>query len=202
MNTQTLGQENRLTLFSWQLLFARGIAAIAFVIAALLDFSATMTLLIWFFAIYVFFDGGYSAIRLTQKGSGACPRVLIAIKAVVGVAAGIAVIVLAAHGNMLPTLLTIFAWVAIVGVLEGIWVIRNVQNKEMVLIIGSSAYLALAICLQMIFALTPQAGSGIYNWIVIGFSAAFSAAMLGMSWAMRRNALRTGGNKSTTIAAH
>ncbi|MEY2343133.1 hypothetical protein AB4090_13620 [Acidithiobacillus sp. IBUN Pt1247-S3] len=202
MNTQTLAREDRLTLFSWKLLLARGIAALAFVIVALLDFSATITLLVWFFAIYVFFDGGYSAIRLAQKGSGTCPRVLIAIKAVVGVAAGIAVIVLAAHGNMLPTLLTIFAWVAIVGVLEGIWVIRNVQNKEMVLIIGSSAYLALAICLQVIFAVAPQAGSGIYAWIVIGFSAAFSAAMLGMSWAMRRNALRTGGNKSAAVAAH
>ncbi|XTI73024.1 hypothetical protein ACQAYK_02630 [Acidithiobacillus sp. AC3] len=63
MNTQTLGREDRMTLFSWQLLFARGVAALAFVIAALLDFGATMTLLIWFFAIYVFFDGGYSAIR-------------------------------------------------------------------------------------------------------------------------------------------
>jgi uncharacterized membrane protein HdeD (DUF308 family) len=201
MNTQALGQENRLTLFSWQLLFARGIAAIAFVIASLLDFSATMTLLVWFFALYVFFDGGYSAMRLAQKGSGACPRVLIAIKAVVGVAAGIAVLVLATHGSTLPTLLAIFAWVAIVGVLEGIWVVRNVQNKEMVLIIGSSAYLALAICLQVIFALAPQAGSAVYSWIVIGFSAAFSAAMLGMSWAMRRNLLRTG-KSQRTVAAH
>ncbi|MDD3760082.1 MAG: hypothetical protein PHO57_04520 [Acidithiobacillus sp.] len=203
MNTQTLGREDRMTLFSWQLLFARGIAALAFVIAALLDFGATMTLLIWFFAIYVFFDGGYSAIRLTQKGSGTCPRVLIALKAIVGVAAGIAVIILATQGNIVFTLLTVFAWIAIVGVLEGIWVIRNVQNKEMVLIIGSSAYLALAICLQVIFAVAPQAGSGIYNWIIIGFSAAFSAAMLGMSWAMRRNALRTtSGGKPSTVVAH
>lgn len=203
MNTQSIGQENRVTLFSWQLLFARGVAALAFVIASLLDFSLTMTLLIWFFALYVFFDGGYSAIRLAQKGSGACPRVLIAIKAIVGVAAGIAVIILATHSNLVLTLLTIFAWVAIVGVLEGIWVIRNVQNKELVLIIGSSAYLALAVCLQVIFALAPQAGSSVYNWIVIGFSAAFSAAMLGMSWAMRRNVLRTGGKKpAATAAAH
>ncbi|MGC9217252.1 hypothetical protein [Acidithiobacillus sp.] len=193
MDAQTSLSTDRLTLFSWPLLTIRGLAALFFVVAALIDFSATMTLLVWFFAIYVFFDGGYSAIRLTQKGSGTCPRVLIAIKSIVGVAAGLAVIILSSDGNVLPTFLTIFAWIAIVGVLEGIWVIRNVRNKELVLIIGSTAYLALAIALQFIFALAPHAGAADYNWIIIGFSAAFAAAMLGMSWVMRRHWLRGSG---------
>ncbi len=191
MNSQTtLQAAPRLALFSWPLLAIRGCAALLFVIVALLAFKSTMTLLVWFFAAYVFFDGGYSAMRLTQKTSGACPRVLIAIKSVVGIAAGVAVIYLAQGTSLLPPLLAIFCWVAIVGILEGIWVLRNVRNKEVVLIIGSTAYLALAIALQFIFALEPHAGSSVYNWIIIGFSAAFAAAMLGMSWAMRRHMLK------------
>jgi uncharacterized membrane protein HdeD (DUF308 family) len=206
MNTQaSTTQMHQMTLFSWPLLAARGVAALLFVIASLIAFGATMTLLVWFFAIYVFFDGGYSAMRLAQKGSGACPRVLIAIKAVIGIAAGVAVIILSqgVH-HLLPTLLTIFAWVAIVGVLEGIWVLRNVRNKEAVMIIGSTAYLALAVALQFIFALAPDAGPSVYNWIIIGFSAAFSAAMFGMAWAMRRNLLKMGGDSSSpaSVSAH
>ena len=200
MNSQASTQHARLTLFSWPLLAARGIAALLFVIASLIAFGETMTLLVWFFAIYVFFDGGYSAIRLAQKGSGACPKVLIAIKAVIGIAAGIAVIVLSQGASLLPTLLTIFAWVAVVGVIEGIWVLRNVRNKEAVMIIGSTAYLALAVALQFIFALAPDAGPSVYNWIIIGFSAAFAAAMFGMAWAMRRNLLKMGGGTSSSSA--
>lgn len=138
--------------------------------------------------------------RLAQKGSGACPKVLIAIKAVIGIAAGIAVIILSQGASLLPTLLTIFAWVAIVGVIEGIWVLRNVRNKEAVMIIGSTAYLALAVALQFIFALAPDAGPSVYNWIIIGFSAAFAAAMFGMAWAMRRNLLKMGGGTSSASA--
>ena len=200
MNSQASTQHARLTLFSWPLLAARGVAALLFVIASLIAFGETMTLLVWFFAIYVFFDGGYSAIRLAQKGSGACPKVLIAIKAVIGIAAGIAVIVLSQGASLLPTLLTIFAWVAIVGVIEGIWVLRNVRNKEAVMIIGSTAYLALAVALQFIFALAPDAGPSVYNWIIIGFSAAFAAAMFGTAWAMRRNLLKMGGGTSSSSA--
>jgi len=200
MNSQASTHQTRLALFSWPLLAARGLAALLFVIASLIAFGETMTLLVWFFAIYVFFDGGYSAMRLAQKGSGACPKVLIAIKAVIGIAAGIAVIVLAQSASWLPTLLTIFAWVAIVGVVEGIWVLRNVRNKEAVMIIGSTAYLALAVALQFIFALAPDAGPSVYNWIIIGFSAAFAAAMFGMAWAMRRNLLKMGGGTSSTSA--
>ncbi|WP_414041160.1 hypothetical protein ACJU26_03495 [Acidithiobacillus sp. M4-SHS-6] len=202
MNSQASTNQARLTLFSWPLLAARGGAALLFVIASLLAFGATMTLLVWFFAIYVFFDGGYSAIRLAQKGSGACPRVLIALKAVIGIAAGIAVIVLFQGAHLLPTLLTVFAWVAIVGVIEGIWVLRNVRNKEAVMIIGSTAYLALAVALQFIFALAPDAGPSVYNWIIIGFSAAFAAAMFGMAWAMRRNLLKMGGGNTAAAQAH
>jgi len=77
--------------------------------------------------------------------------------------------------------------VALSGILEGVWVIRNIKNKELVLIIGSGAYLALAVALQFLFALAPQAGSSIYSWIIIGFSAAFGLGMLIMSWAMRKN---------------
>ncbi|OCX71122.1 hypothetical protein [Acidithiobacillus thiooxidans] len=200
MNSQASTQHARLTLFSWPLLAARGVAALLFVIASLIAFGETMTLLVWFFAIYVFFDGGYSAMRLAQKGSGACPKVLIAIKAVIGIAAGIAVIFLSQGASLLPTLLTIFAWVAIVGVIEGIWVLRNVRNKEAVMIIGSTAYLALAVALQFIFALAPDAGPSVYNWIIIGFSAAFAAAMFGMAWAMRRNLLKMGGGTSSASA--
>ncbi len=200
MNSQASTHQTRLALFSWPLLAARGLAALLFVIASLIAFGETMTLLVWFFAIYVFFDGGYSAMRLAQKGSGACPKVLIAIKAVIGIAAGIAVIVLAQSASWLPTLLTIFAWVAIVGVVEGIWVLRNVRNKEAVMIIGSTAYLALAVALQFVFALAPDAGPSVYNWIIIGFSAAFAAAMFGMAWAMRRNLLKMGGGTSSTSA--
>jgi|GEM_PF-1453795 uncharacterized membrane protein HdeD (DUF308 family) len=203
MNSQASTQHARLTLFSWPLLAARGVAALLFVIASLIDFGETMTLLVWFFAIYVFFDGGYSAIRLAQKGSGACPKVLIAIKAVIGIAAGIAVIILSQGASLLPTLLTIFAWVAIVGVIEGIWVLRNVRNKEAVMIIGSTAYLALAVALQFIFALAPDAGPSVYNWIIIGFSAAFAAAMFGMAWAMRRNLLKMdAGGTSASAQTH
>lgn len=202
MNSQASIHPARLTLFSWPLLASRGVAALLFVIASLFAFGETMTLLVWFFAIYVFFDSGYSAMRLAQKGSGACPKVLIAIKAVIGIAAGIAVIVLSQGVSMLPTLLTIFAWVAIVGVIEGIWVLRNVRNKEAVLIIGSTAYLALAVALQFIFALAPDAGPSVYNWIIIGFSAAFAAAMFGMVWAMRRNLLKMDDGTSASAQAH
>ena len=202
MNSQASIHPARLTLFSWPLLASRGVAALLFVIASLIAFGETMTLLVWFFAIYVFFDGGYSAMRLAQKGSGACPKVLIAIKAVIGIAAGIAAIVLSQSVSMLPTLLTIFAWVAIVGVIEGIWVLRNVRNKEAVLIIGSTAYLALAVALQFIFALAPDAGPSVYNWIIIGFSAAFAAAMFGMVWAMRRNLLKMDDGTSASAQAH
>ncbi|MCR2831092.1 hypothetical protein NR402_12480 [Acidithiobacillus ferrooxidans] len=202
MNSQASIHPARLTLFSWPLLAARGVAALLFVIASLFAFGETMTLLVWFFAIYVFFDSGYSAMRLAQKGSGACPKVLIAIKAVIGIAAGIAAIVLSQSVSMLPTLLTIFAWVAIVGVIEGIWVLRNVRNKEAVLIIGSTAYLALAVALQFIFALAPDAGPSVYNWIIIGFSAAFAAAMFGMVWAMRRNLLKMDDGTSASAQAH
>jgi hypothetical protein len=202
MNSQASIHPARLTLFSWPLLASRGVAALLFVIASLIAFGETITLLVWFFAIYVFFDSGYSAMRLAQKGSGACPKVLIAIKAVIGIAAGIAVIVLSQGASMLPTLLTIFAWVAIVGVIEGIWVLRNVRNKEAVLIIGSTAYLALAVALQFIFALAPDAGPSVYNWIIIGFSAAFAAAMFGMVWAMRRNLLKMDDGTSASAQAH
>ena len=202
MNSQASIHPARLTLFSWPLLAARGVAALLFVIASLIAFGETITLLVWFFAIYVFFDSGYSAMRLAQKGSGACPKVLIAIKAVIGIAAGIAAIVLSQSVSMLPTLLTIFAWVAIVGVIEGIWVLRNVRNKEAVLIIGSTAYLALAVALQFIFALAPDAGPSVYNWIIIGFSAAFAAAMFGMVWAMRRNLLKMDDGTSASAQAH
>jgi hypothetical protein len=47
---------------------------------------------------------------------------LIGIGSVIGVAAGIAVILLAQGSHsLLHTPLTIFAWVALVGVVEGIW---------------------------------------------------------------------------------
>jgi len=202
MNRITLEHNEQIRLFSWQLLLIRGIAALAFAVVALLVFGATFTLLTWFFVAYVFFDGIYSALRLSEHGSGACPRVLIAIKSLVDFAACIAVILLTTTGSQLYTLLTIFAWIAIVGVLEGIWVIRNVRNKELVLIIGSSAYLALAVALQMVFALAPAASPDVYRWIVIGFSAAFSAAMFGMSWALRRNMLKQEGKTSATAVAH
>ncbi|AEK58250.1 hypothetical protein [Acidithiobacillus caldus] len=179
----------RLTLFSWKLLFFRGLAALGFVLAALLDFPATMSLLVWFFVGYVFFDGVYSGLRLMQRGTGVCPRVLVGVKAILGIGAGCAVLVLALRGAQVPTLITIFSWIALVGAVEGLWVLRNVQNKELVLIIGSTAYLALAVALQMVFAVAQTAGVEIYSWIVIGFSAAFAAAMFGMSWAMHRNAL-------------
>jgi len=188
MNTQaSVPVVHQLSLFSWPLLMVRGIAALLFVLSALLAFDKTMTLLVWFFAVYVFFDGAYSFVGLVSaQDGGALHRVLIGCKSIVGVAAGVAVILLAQRGHTLvPMLFTVFAWVAIVGVLEGVWVIRSVRNKEMVLIIGSSAYLALALALQFIFALAPNAGSAVYNWIIIGFSAAFAAAMFGMSWSLR-----------------
>ncbi|MBU2761562.1 hypothetical protein HAP95_15630 [Acidithiobacillus sp. RW2] len=107
----------------------RGAAALVYALVALADFKATIPLLVWFFAIYVLFDGAY-ALRV-------------------------------AIGQQI--------------------------DKELVLIIGSGAYLALAVALQFLFALAPQAGSSIYNWIIIGFSAAFGLGMLIMSWAMRKN---------------
>lgn len=174
--------------YSSPLLAFRGLAALIFVAAALIDFKATFTLLVWFFSIYVLFDGAY-ALRVASRsqGGGSWTRFAIAIKGLVGILAGvIAIYLFMANQAKALLLATVFIWVAVAGVMEGIWVIRNVKNKELVLIIGSGAYLALAISLQFMFALAPQAGTSIYNWIIIGFSAAFGIGMLIMSWAMSK----------------
>ncbi len=175
--------------YSWPLLAIRGVAALVFALAALADFSATILLLVWFFAIYVLFDGFYAlSVALSRQIDGMWTRLAVTLKGLLGILAGIAVIYWNLSGGpTLYILLTVFVWVAISGVLEGVWVIRNVRNKELVLIIGSGAYLALAVALQFLFALAPQAGSSIYSWIIIGFSAAFGLGMLIMSWAMRKN---------------
>ncbi|MHB1268447.1 MAG: hypothetical protein ACYCY2_12750 [Acidithiobacillus ferriphilus] len=126
---------NQLSLFSWPLLTVRGIATLLFLLASLIAFDKTMTLLVWFFAIHVFFDGAYSFIGLVSARVGSSlNRLLIGIGRMIGIAAGIAVILLAQGNHSLwHTLLTIFAWVALVGVVEGIWVIRGARNKEVVL---------------------------------------------------------------------
>ena len=174
--------------YSSPLLAFRGLAALLFVGAALIDFKATFTLLVWFFSVYVLFDGVY-ALRVAMRGSGgsSLTRFAIATKGLVGILAGvIAIYLFLANQSNALLLATVFVWVAIAGVMEGVWVIRNVKNKEIVLIIGSGAYLALAVALQFMFALAPKAGASVYNWIIIGFSAAFGIGMLIMSWAMSR----------------
>ncbi len=175
--------------YSWPLLAIRGLAALLFVVAALLAFQETFTLLIWFFAVYVLFDGAYAlSVAVSHGSDSAMTRLAISIKGLVGIAAGIFVLYqFFTGGTELFTLLAVFIWVAVAGVLEGVWVIKNVKNKELLLIIGSSAYLALAVALQFLFALAPAAGSPLYSWVIIGFSAAFGLGMLLMSWAMRRN---------------
>lgn len=47
----------QLSLFSWPLLSVRGGVALLFVLASLIAFDKTMMLLVWVFAIYMFFDG-------------------------------------------------------------------------------------------------------------------------------------------------
>lgn len=175
--------------YSWPLLATRGIAALIFALAAFADFKETIPLLVWFFSIYVLFDGFYALSVAISKHTGVSwTRLAIIFKGLVGIIAAISVIYLSrTGGSTLYMLLTVFVWVAVAGILEGVWVIRNIKNKELVLIIGSGAYLALAVALQFLFALAPQAGSSIYNWIIIGFSAAFGFGMLIMSWAMRKN---------------
>lgn len=175
--------------YSSKLLATRGIAALVFSIAALLDFSETFTLLSWFFAFYVLFDGGYAILVALNSQTGfTWTRSAILLKGLVGILAGFAVIYLfAKNDSKILLLATVFIWIAIAGIMEGVWVIRNVKNKELVLIIGSGAYLALAVALQFMFALAPQqGGAAIYNWIIIGFSVAFGIGMLIMSWAMNK----------------
>jgi hypothetical protein len=175
--------------YSWPLLAIRGMAALVYALVALADFKATIPLLVWFFAIYVLFDGAYALrVAVGQQIDGLWTRLAVIFKGLLGIAAGIIVIYWdLSAGSTLYILLTVFVWVALSGILEGVWVIRNIKNKELVLIIGSGAYLALAVALQFLFALAPQAGLSIYSWIIIGFSAAFGLGMLIMSWAMRKN---------------
>lgn len=175
--------------YSWPLLAIRGVAALVYALVSLADFSATIALLVWFFAIYVLFDGAYAlSVAFSHQIDGLWTRLAVTFKGLLGIAAGAIVIYWDLNaGSTLSILLTVFVWVALSGILEGVWVIRNIKNKELVLIIGSGAYLALAVALQFLFALAPQAGSSIYSWIIIGFSAAFGLGMLIMSWAMRKN---------------
>jgi hypothetical protein len=112
----------------------------------------------------------------------------IALKGVIGILAGIVAISLFLRGGSMTTiLLTVFIWVALAGVIEGVWVFKMVKNKELLLIVGSGAYLALAVALQFMFAVAPSEGTAVYNWIIIGFSAAFGLGMLIMSWLLRRS---------------
>ncbi|MCE5394344.1 MAG: hypothetical protein JJ693_07130 [Acidithiobacillus sp.] len=174
--------------YSWPLLAIRGLAALLFAVAALLAFQETFTLLIWFFAVYVFYDGSYALlVALSHVSESAMTRMAITLKGLLGIVAGAFVLYqFFTSGAELLTLLAVFIWVAVAGVLEGVWVIKNVKNKELLLIIGSTAYLALAVALQFLFAVAPAAGAPVYKWVIIGFSAAFGLAMLLMSWAMRR----------------
>jgi len=175
--------------YSPPLLALRGLAAFAFVLAALLDFEETIHLLVWFFSIYVFFDGAYAlAVAAGHSPGSTLNRIAIACKGVIGILAGIVAISLFLQGGSMTTiLLTVFIWVALAGVIEGVWVFKMVKNKEILLIVGSGAYLALAVALQFMFAVAPSAGTAVYNWIIIGFSAAFGLGMLIMSWLLRRS---------------
>ena len=117
---------NQLSSFSWPLLTVRGIATLLFLLASLIAVDKTMTLLVWFFAIYVFFDGVYSFIGLVSAHRyRECDRCR---GGYCGHSPSTGQPLLVLH-----TLLTIFAWVALVGVVEGIWVIRGVRIKEVVL---------------------------------------------------------------------
>ena len=60
----------QLSLFSWPLLSVRGGVALLFVLASLIAFDRTMMLLVWVFAIYMFFDGAYSFIGLVSAHAG------------------------------------------------------------------------------------------------------------------------------------
>ncbi|MHB0888214.1 hypothetical protein [Acidithiobacillus sp.] len=51
----------------------------------------------------------------------------------------------------------------------------SVVDRTMILVVWCFA----------VFALAPNAGDAVYSWILIGFSAAFAAAMFDRSWSLR-----------------
>ncbi|MHB1737489.1 MAG: hypothetical protein ACYCQM_13155 [Acidithiobacillus sp.] len=61
---------HQMSLFSWPLPSVRGGVALLFVLASLIAFDKTMMLLVWVFAIYMFFDGAYSFIGLVSAHAG------------------------------------------------------------------------------------------------------------------------------------
>ncbi len=57
---------NQWSLFSWPLFTVRGTATLLLLLASLIAFDKTMTLLVWLVAIYVFLDGVYSFVALAS----------------------------------------------------------------------------------------------------------------------------------------
>ncbi|AEM47184.1 hypothetical protein Acife_1014 [Acidithiobacillus ferrivorans SS3] len=66
----SVSADNPLFWFFWPPLTVRGIATLPFLLAALIAFAKVMIFLVWFFTIYVFFDGACSFSGLVSTHVG------------------------------------------------------------------------------------------------------------------------------------
>lgn len=177
------------SLFSSHMLLVRGTFSALFVILAINLFDDTFAILGAVFTAYVFFDGSYTLLHLKDTMTRSLQHRLLRTKAIVGFAAGLSVVIVTLLSAPLAAVLTVAAWIALVGVLEGIWVIKNVRNREAILLTGAANYLALSVALQVIFAIARENNASIYHWVIIGLASAFTSTMWIMSWMIRKRVL-------------
>jgi uncharacterized membrane protein HdeD (DUF308 family) len=159
---------------SWWLYALRGVAAIIFGVLAFTSPGATLLALVLVFGIYAIIDGVLAVIASFQMRELVNRWWVVLLEGLIGVIAGIVVLVYPLLSAV--TLLYLIAfWAVFTGIMEIIAAIhlRHEVNNEWALILTGS----LSVILGIILVVSPSSGALALIW-AIGIYAVFSGVLM------------------------
>jgi uncharacterized membrane protein HdeD (DUF308 family) len=170
---------------NWWLLLVRGIAAIAFGVAAIFWPAITLISLTLLWGAYIFVDGVFALWgAISGRGAGAMgARLWLAISGVVSILAGLAAFFWPGMTTFI-LLLFIGIWAVIIGVLT-IWgAIQARKEIEGEWVLGLFGLLTIAFGLLLLFQ--PGAGALSLIWAIAGYSIFAGVLLIMLSFRVRK----------------
>ena len=167
----------------WWILAVRGVAAVAFGLAALIWPQITLLALVLVFGAYALVDGLftlYAAIGGRQPAGGG--RGWLVLEGLLGVGAGI-VALLWPDITALALLWVIAFWAVLTGVLEIVAAVRlrRVLDNDWLLVVAG----ALSIVFGLILMIWPREGAVGLVWLIGIYAIAFGIVMVGLALRLR-----------------
>ncbi|MBO3748265.1 HdeD family acid-resistance protein [Streptosporangiaceae bacterium NEAU-GS5] len=167
---------------TWWVIAVRGVLAILFGLMAIIWPKITVLALVILFGVYAIVNGGF-ALYAAFRGGGGQSRGWLAFSGIVGIVAGIVVLVWPKITTF-ALLLLIAIWFIVTGVMEIIAAIvlhREIDSEWMLVLSG-----ALSVIFGLLLLIWPASGAIAIVWLIGVFAIVFGIALLYLAFRVKK----------------